>query len=332
MEKYTILLVDDETDNLDFMYRTLRGKYKIFKTTSPIAALELMKDEDIDLVVSDHKMPEMEGTELLKFCSLHYPNTMRVLVTAFSDIDILVGAINNAQIHRYIKKPYSPDELLSVVVSSLEYLQLKKDNNNLAKDLKDLFSGTIKAIIEALDAKDSFTLGRSKRVSFFAMKVAEKLGLSPIQIGEIELAGLLHDIGMIGVSDKVLSKKTKLDISEYQEIKTHVQHGIAILEDIKQLGPVVDIIKYHHEHYDGLGYPYGISKDDIPIGSQIIAVADAYDSLTSNRSYRKGLKNEEALARIKDFSGTQFNPEIVNIFMEILPSALEQISDFENSF
>ena len=278
-DKYKVLIVDDEPDNLALLYRTLRGKYDIAKSTSPLLALEMLKQETFHCILSDHKMPEMDGVEFLKRASEISPNTMRLLVTAYSDAGILIDAINYAKIYRYIKKPYNPDELLLVVENALEYLQLKIDNSSLINDLKELFAGTITAIVEALDAKDSYTLGRSRRVTYYAVKIAKSLHLSDITTGKIELAGLLHDIGMIGVSDDILTKVEKLSIDEYNEIKKHVQHSVKILDDIKQLNDVVEIIKYHHEHYDGNGYPYGIKGDDIPIGSRIIAVADAFDSM-----------------------------------------------------
>ncbi len=330
-DKYKILLVDDEENNLMLLYRTLRGKYDIVKTTSPLDAIELMKTQQFHLILSDHKMPEMDGVELLKHVYENYPETVRILVTAYSDITILIGSINEAKIYRYIKKPFNPAELELVVEAGLEYFQLKKDNEVLISDLKELFSGTIRAIIEALDAKDSYTLGRSRRVTYYSLKIAKKLNLSDADYGKIELAGLLHDIGMIGVSDDVLLKTEKLTDEEFQEIKSHVDHGVRILEDIKQLKDVITIIKYHHEHFDGNGYPYGIKGEEIPIGSRIIAIADAYDGMVSNRAYREAMKPEDAMQVLEKLAGKQFDPQIVQSFREILPELLKEIAEFEQT-
>lgn len=330
MELYKILIVDDEEDNLALLYRTLRGKYEIYKTTSPLQALEILKETHVDLVLSDHKMPEMDGVELLKRVYDNYPDTMRLLVTAYTDASILIDAINYAKIYRYIKKPYGPDELLLTVANSLEYLQLKKDNETLITDLKDLFSGTIKAIIEALDAKDSFTLGRSRRVTFYTMKIVNKMNILDSDLAnKIELAGLLHDIGMIGVSDDILYKVEKLTEEEFEEIKKHVRHGVRILEDIKQLKDVVEIIKYHHEHFDGNGYPFGLKGEEIPLGSRVIAVTDAFDGMLSSRAYREPLTPYEALDKLKELSGKQFDPQLIDIFTQILPEAIEEIESYE---
>ena len=329
MDKYKVLIVDDEPDNLALLYRTLRGKYDIAKSTSPLLALEMLKEEHFHCILSDHKMPEMDGVEFLKRTQEMSPDTMRLLVTAYTDAGILIDAINYAKIYRYIKKPYNPDELMLIVENALEYWQLKADNGALVNDLKELFAGTITAIVEALDAKDSYTLGRSRRVTFYAVKIAKALHLSETTTGKIELAGLLHDIGMIGVSDDILAKVERLTQDEYDEIKKHVHHSVRILDDIKQLSDVVEIIKYHHEFYDGTGYPYGLKGDDIPIGSRIIAVADAFDSMVTPKVYRQQVVPSEALAKIKALSGKQFDPIVVEQFEQILPPCLRELKELE---
>ena len=320
MDKYNILLVDDEADNLALLYRTLRGSYNLEKTTSPLQALEMLKEKDFELVISDHKMPEMDGVEFLKRVQLMKPQVMRILLTAYSDANILIDAINYAKIYRYVKKPFNPEELQLIVSSALEYYQLKYDNDKLINDLKELFSGTIKAIMEALDAKDSYTSGRSRRITYYSIQIAKQLGLSTIDIGKVELAGMLHDIGMIGVSDEILYKVDSLTQEEYDEIKKHITYSVKILEDIKQLKDVVEIIKYHHEKYDGTGYPFGIKGEDIPIGSRIIAIADAFDSIISNRIYRNQTSHEQALEEIKKGAGTQFDPVVVKAFEDCFVS------------
>ena len=327
MDKYNILLVDDEEDNLALLYRTLRGTYNLERTTSPLKALEILNEKPFELVISDHKMPEMDGVEFLKRVQLEHPQTMRILLTAYSDANILIDAINYAKIYRYVKKPFNPDELQLIVSAALEYYQLKYDNDRLIEDLKELFSGTIKAIMEALDAKDSYTSGRSKRITYYSVIISKQLGLSSIDTGKIELAGMLHDIGMIGVSDEILYKIDALTQEEYDEVKKHITYSVKILEDIKQLKDVVEIIKYHHEKYDGTGYPFGIKGEEIPVGSRIIAIADAFDSIISNRVYRDSVHYDEALEKIKQGAGTQFDPVIVKAFEECFDSIVTVLKE-----
>ena len=256
---------------------------------------------------------------------------MRILLTAYSDANILIDAINYAKIYRYVKKPFNPEELQLIVSSALEYYQLKYDNDKLINDLKELFSGTIKAIMEALDAKDSYTSGRSKRITYYSIIVAKQLGLSTIDTGKVELAGMLHDIGMIGVSDEILYKIDALSQEEYDEIKKHITYSVKILEDIKQLKDVVEIIKYHHEKYDGTGYPYGVKGEDIPLGSRIIAVADAFDSIISNRIYRNKIELQDALNEIKKGALTQFDPVVVKAFEDSFDAISAAVSESELS-
>lgn len=331
-KKYKILIVDDEPDNLALLYRTLRRDYEVVKSNSPMEAIEILNNtNDFSLILSDHKMPEIDGVEFMKRTNHLCPNAARVLVTAYSDAKILIDAINQAKIYRYVKKPYTPDELLHVVRTCLEYHQLKVDNENLITDFKELFGGTIKAIIEALDAKDSYTSGRSRRVTFYSSKIAQALHLPKSDIGKIELAGLLHDIGMIGVAEDILNKSEKLTDEEFDEIKKHVYHSVKILEDIKQLNDVIELIKYHHEHFDGNGYPYKLKGDEIPIGSRIIAITDAFDGIVSNRAYRPALTNDQAIAMLEEKSGTQFDAELLNLFKRILPEAHKELLEYEKA-
>lgn len=320
-QRYKILIVDDEPDNLQLLYRTLRRDYEVTKAQGPLEALEILKETPFNCILSDHKMPDMDGVEFLKRTYDMYPDSIRLLVTAYSDVEILMNAINYAKIYRYIKKPYSPEELLHIVQLALEYYQLKEDNKKLIVDLKDLFSGTINAIMDALDSKDSYTLGRSRRVAFYTSKIIAAMDLNKTEKATIELAALLHDIGMIGVQEDILHKVEKLTDEEREEIRKHVFYSVKILEDIKQLDKVTDIIRYHHEFYNGAGYPFGIKGEEIPLGARIIAIADAYDSLVSFRPYREGLTPEEALKIIEEKRGEQFDPNILDIFENVVDEA-----------
>ena len=139
----------------------------------------------------------------------------------------------------------------------------------------------------------------------------------------------MHDIGMIGVAEDILNKSQKLTPEEFEEIKKHVHHSVKILEDIKQLYDVIEVIKYHHEYYDGNGYPFGKKGEEIPLGSRIIAIADAFDSMVSDRAYRQGLSHDEAIKLIEERAGTQFDPELIGVFKSILPAASAEIKEYE---
>lgn len=328
--RYNILVTDDEIDNLQLFKRTLRSGYNVFLANSGFEALEVLKTNSIDMIISDHKMPGMDGVELMKKTLALAPDAIRILITAYTDSTTLMQAINEGKIHRYVRKPWNPNDLLNIITASFDVYQLNIDNQSLALDLKELFSGTISAITEALDAKDHYTFGRSKRVTYYALKIGEALNLSDTELSELELAGLLHDIGMIGVSEEILNKPGKLEPEEFDEIKKHVITGVKILEDIKQLKSVIKIVSLHHERYDGKGYPYGLIGDDVPVESQIIALADAYDGMTSDRAYRKGLPPEFAVEEIKKGSGSQFSPKVIEAFLKVIDKANQEIKQFDS--
>ncbi len=315
---YKILVVDDEPDNLQLVRRTLRRHYDIITANNADEAIEALKQNpDVEMVLSDHKMPGKSGVELLHHCFEHYPEIIRILITAYSEVPILVDAINTGKIHRYIKKPWTPEELELTVEKAFEASKLSRENSRLISDFKDLFSGTISAITDALDEKDEYTAGRSKRVSEYAIAIAKEMNLSDIEISKIEVASLLHDIGMIGVPEYILNKTEKLDDEEYKLIQKHVSYGLNIIGNIKQLETVVPIIKYHHERYDGSGYPYGLKGEEIPIGARIIGLADTFDALTSSRAYRQPISVNEALEVIKSLSGNQLDYNVVQAFLRV---------------
>lgn len=329
--KCNVLLVDYDKDSLDLLDATLKYEYNIFKTTSTQEALNILNSQPIELIICEYNMPEMDGIEFFKLSCEINPQTVKILMTADSDANILIEAINKGDIYKYIKKTWDSAKLQKTIKSAVEYHKSKIENNKLIYDLKALFTGTINSIIEALDAKDSFTLGRSRRVTLLALKMAEYFNFSMEETGKLELAGLLHDIGMIGISEEILNKTNTLTAEEFENIKQHVNHSIRILGDIKQLKNVVDIIKHHHERVDGSGYPNNINGKEIPLSSKIISIADAYDSMVSNRSYRSQLPHEEALKRIEEQSGQQFDSEVVEAFKAILPEAIKEIREFEST-
>ena len=314
---YKILVVDDEPDNLQLVKRTLRKYYDIITANNAFEAIEILEStSDIEMIISDHKMPGKSGVELLQHSFQHYPQIIRMLITAYSEVPILVDAINTGKIHRYIKKPWTPEELLLTVNKAFEANKLSIENMKLIADFKDLFSGTISAITDALDEKDKFTLGRSKRVCEYAIAIAREMSLPDIELSKIEVASLLHDIGMIGVPEYILHKTEKLTDDEFEKIQKHVEYGLKILGSIKQLDSVVAIIKCHHERYDGTGYPYGLKGEEIPMGARIIALADTFDALVSARSYRDSLDLSKAVDLIKSYAGKQLDYNVVQAFLK----------------
>lgn len=185
-------------------------------------------------------------------------------------------------------------------------------------ETRELFFGSVSALSQAIDAKDGFTRGHADRVSRIAGAIAREMGLPEKQIEEIELAGLLHDIGKIGVEDRILMKPARLDDDETELMRRHPMYGASILEPSIALRPLVPLVLRHHENYDGSGYPGGVKGEEIPLGSRIIIVADAYEAMTSDRVYRKAIGHEGAMVQLNKYKGSQFDPKIVRALAQLL--------------
>lgn len=317
--RHVILAVDDEQNNLSLIKRTLRNDYEIIVASSGEEALEIVEQHgsEISLIVSDQKMPVMEGTELFKRISAKYPDIVKVLLTGYSNVDILVEAINECHLFQYILKPFEPEQLCMIVESGIKKYELSTSKTQILKDLSELFYKTIKSIAQALDAKDKYTHGHSMRVTLYSLALAKTLDLPDELLEEIETTGLLHDIGKIAIPEKILLKPGKLTDEEYEIIKSHPELGERLVDGIEKLKMISSWLKSHHERYDGKGYPDGLVGDQIPISSRIIAIADTYDAMTSTRAYRSALSHDEAIVEIRNCSGSQFDPHLAELFISI---------------
>ena len=247
------------------------------------------KGSEIALIVSDQKMPEMEGTEFLKRVAGEYPDIVKILLTGHLDVDAIVDSINDCHLYQYIVKPFDPEELKLTIETGIQKFDLVNNKTVILKDLRELFYKTIKLIASALDAKDPYTHGHSLRVTMYSLILAKKLNLDETTLEEIETAGLLHDIGKIGIPQSILCKPGKLTDEEYEVMKSHPAQAEKMLMGIKKLTVVSNWLRTHHERWDGKGYPYGLKGEEIPISGRIIALADTYDAMTSTRSYRLSL-------------------------------------------
>ncbi len=328
---HTVMLVDDEPDNIMLLRRALRKTKGLNIVTANDGEEALQKVRELNghltLIVSDQRMPKMTGTEFMKIINNEYPNIMKIIVTGYSDVDAMIDGVNDCQLNYFLIKPVDVEDLKLIMSECISLFELKLSKNILSKDLKELFFTTIKSISSALDAKDTYTHGHSHRVTLYSLILAQELGVDEIMMEEIETAGLLHDIGKIGISEGILCKPGKLTDEEYETIKKHPSIGKKILIGIKKLDKVRDWISTHHERWDGRGYLEGLKESEIPLPARILAIADTYDAMTSNRSYRKGLPHEVASEEIQRCSGSQFDPELVKVFMKVEHIFKEAVKD-----
>jgi len=321
-----ILIVDDEQNIRDLISEHLKYNGYLCSTAgNGQEALKKLEDGDFALVLTDIKMPCMDGSELLKHIISEYKDIAVIMVTSVADVNFTIEAMKLGA-YDYIIKPFNLDDLLISVQRALERRMLiiknKEYQYNLelkveeqTKEIRRVFLNAIEALVHALEAKDDYTSGHSYRVTEISLVIAKELGLDSDYLEIIHLAGVLHDIGKIGIKESILNKPGKLTELEYKHISTHSDIGVKILQFLIKEKEVLEIIKHHHEFYNGKGFPDGLRKQKIPLGSRILAVADAFDAMTSTRPYRKALSTEYAYKELERCKGTQFDPEVVDAFL-----------------
>lgn len=324
MRRHKILVVDDEVPNLRLLRRVLSEDHDIFEAASGQEGVNLLEKEEISLIITDQRMPSMTGVQLLEQSLKIRPDAIKILLTGYTDVQALIDAINAGHVYKYIPKPWDADELKLTVRRALEAFELKERNDNLVielsgalTELENLSVGTIRALADALDAKCDYTAGHSLRVSRIAVLIGRQMGLPEDTLRDIELGGILHDIGKIGVPESILWKPDKLTAEERSIMSRHPVKSAEIIGDLKGLVRAREYVKHHHEFFDGSGYPDGLEGENIPIGARIILVSDAYDAMTTDRPYRKAIGHVRAIEELRKLAGTQFDPVVVTNLLSL---------------
>jgi putative nucleotidyltransferase with HDIG domain len=353
MTDATVLFVDDEVNILKALKRLTRHEpWTVLCAARASEALELMDRSPAQVVVSDQRMPEMSGVDLLQAVRDRYPDVVRMMLTGYTEINVAVDAINRGEIYRLITKPWNDEELKATIRQAFDHYSLKREikrlnqvtreqnfklqdmNRNLEakvrertkqlaekhQELRTAYVQTIRALAEAVDAKDAYTRGHSERVGVYASKLAREMNFPKEFIERVYIAGLLHDVGKIGVPDHIITKPDRLTDEEYDEIKKHPEIGAKILEPVTFLSDVVPCVRHHHEWYDGSmrGYPCQLSGDEIPLPSRVILVADTVEAMTSDRPYRTALSLDVVVRELHAYAGSQFDPVVVTAMLALL--------------
>jgi len=334
MTRHKILVVDDEAANLRLLKRVLSDEYDVIEAQSGAEGLEVLKEHAISLIITDQRMPGITGVQLLEQSIDFRPQAIKILLTGYTDIQALIDAINSGKVYKYVPKPWDADELKLTVRRALEAYELKEKNEELLIELRkalaqleEVSMGTIRALADALDAKCDYTSGHSLRVSRYAVGIGRVMGLTADVLRDIELAGILHDIGKIGVPETILWKPEKLNAEEHAVMSNHPLRSAQIIGELQGLGRARKYVLHHHEFMDGSGYPDHLVGEDIPLGARIILVADAYDAMTTDRPYRKAIGHERAASELSKYAGRQFDPKVVEALLSMVGEQGELVKD-----
>jgi putative two-component system response regulator len=322
-----ILVVDDEAMVRKLLCQKLsRQGYQCAEASSADQALGKLREAPVELVILDIKMPGKSGIELLPEIKAGYPDTAVIMATALSDVNIITQCMKQGA-YDYLCKPFDLSEVVHSVEGVLNKrkleLEIRKYQKTLeqrvgeqTKEIRKVFLGAIEALAFALEAKDKYTAGHSRRVTEIAMAIGKELGLSPADLEDLRWGGLLHDVGKIAVDQLIQNKPGKLTAEEYEHIMTHPHVGAGIVKPVVN-DKVVEMIEHHHDYYDGSGMNQVGRGEDIPLGARILAVADAFDAMTSDRPYRSAMSIADALDEIRRCTGTQFDPAVADAFLKI---------------
>jgi putative nucleotidyltransferase with HDIG domain len=331
-----ILIVDDEEAIREIVSSMLTAAhYKCTQAASGLQALALLESgEEFELMLSDLMMADLDGIGLLERSKERFPDLPVVMVTAVHDISVALAAIRNGA-YDYLLKPFEREQLLATVRRALENRRLKLENRAYQTNLEALVTArteqlrkaigtlersydiTLEALGDALDLKDAETEGHSKRVTAFTIAIARAIGLSSDQIRVIARGAFLHDIGKMAIPDAILRKPGALTPDETLIMREHCYRGYQMLRKIPFLAEAAEIVYSHQERFDGTGYPRGLKGEGIPLGARLFSVADTLDAITSNRPYRPAQTLDAAIVEIEKWSGRQFDPEVVKIFVSM---------------
>ncbi len=337
---YKIIVVDDEQGIVDSLSIFLkRSGYDFTGLTNPLEAIERVRNEHFDMMILDFMMDPIHGDEVVEEIRKFNKDLYILLLTGHKDLAPPLETIKRLEIQGYCEKSDKFDQLLLLIESGIKSIEqmntIKTINEQLHdknEELERAYLDTIGILRQTVEAKDPYTRGHSDRVSEYSVLIGKKLGLDEKTLHILKIGGLFHDIGKIGIPDSILLKESKLSDEEYSQIKNHPMIGVHMLGDAAIFTDILPIVKHHHERYDGRGYPSQLVGEDIPYVARIAAVADTFDAMTSKRSYRDSLPIDVVRAEIERCSGTQFDPNISKVFLDIMDNDFDLIREIQEKY
>ncbi|MCI8300623.1 MAG: response regulator [Lachnospiraceae bacterium] len=325
-----ILVVDDDIMNLKMAEHILKKNYEVILVSSGQEALDFLAQETTDMILLDLHMPELNGLETMeRIQAMDQASEIPVIfLTADNERETEIK-IFNAGAMDYIQKPFLAEVVLRRIGRLLELFHLQQslqqevekktgELRESSQRIQRLSEQIMMSLASVIDAKDTYTRGHSMRVAEYARELARRMGKTPRELDNIYYSGLLHDIGKIGVSNKIINKPGRLTEEEYNVMRAHPEIGAEILGNISELPDISIGAHWHHEHYDGSGYPDRLAGEEIPEVARIIGVADAYDAMASRRSYRDVLPQEVVRKEIEKAKGIQFDPVIAEYMIKMI--------------
>ena len=330
---YKIIVVDDEQGIVDSLSIFLkRSGYDFTGLTNPLEAIERVRNEHFDMMILDFMMDPIHGDEVVEEIRKFNKDLYILLLTGHKDLAPPLETIKRLEIQGYCEKSDKFDQLLLLIESGIKSIEqmntIKTINDQLHdknQELERAYLDTIGILRQTVEAKDPYTRGHSDRVSEYSVLIGKKLGLPDSDIRTLKIGGLFHDIGKIGVPDSILQKDSKLTDDEYSQIKQHPNIGVHILSHAAIFQDILPIVEHHHEKFDGSGYPGKLAGEQIPFLARIAAVADSFDAMTSRRSYRDSLPMETVISEFERCRGTQFDPQLDDLFLDILRNDFDSI-------
>lgn len=316
---YKLLFVDDEMPNIRLLERLFHAEYHCLTASTGEEAINLLDQHEVAVIITDQRMPQMTGIELLKRTADRRPHMVRILLTGYTDMEALVEAVNCGLVYMYVSKPWNNDDLKLRVSRAVELYEnnkrqhsLSASNERLSNRVKEMRLGLVRAMAGILQMKDPFLCLHAVRVSRCAGLLGEKLGLSDQLLSDMTAASFLHDLGCVGNVGQIYSTSSEMFIPEQ-----HTARSAEIISCVSELKETADIVRYHYENFDGSGAPLGLIGDQIPMTVRILRVAKEFDLLTNPRDEEQSVMHQAAIDRLQRGAGKEFDPVVVETFCEL---------------
>jgi len=307
-----VLFVDDEKNVRSALGRVfMDSDFRVLSAPDAASALELLEREEIAVVVSDNHMPGMRGVELLSAVRQRSPDTIRILMTGQADLETALEAINRGEVFRFLLKPWDDGQLRHTVEDGV-------NRHRVLRGLKARDERTLLSLAQTVELKDRYTRGHCDRVAAYALAIARALGRGGEFLRELKHGSWLHDCGKIGIPDAVLNKPGRLDEAEFEMIRRHPEWGAQVAEQAGLAGTTINVIRHHHERWDGTGYPAGLAGRAIPLEARVVALADVYDAITTERPYKAAIRGEAARELVASLRESAFDPGLTDLFLGLI--------------